>query len=89
MFSLFVEISAHQRRGTRLAESLRGVRGPNTGTPLRSLRPEYSMSIIQSHFGFMLHIVGVKNQRRLLVHRWKTVLCYATSLRPYIYGFSL
>jgi len=55
-------------------KSLRGVRAPNTSSPLRSVRPEYSMSIIQTIFPSRAPHSRGKNHRRLLVHRWKTFL---------------
>jgi len=74
VLSFFFEVYVRQGRVTLPCKSLRGVRAPNTSSPLRSFRPEYSTSNIQSIFHFKLHIVGVKNHRRLLVHRWKTFL---------------
>jgi len=53
-------VGMRQGRVTLACKSLRGVRAPNTSSPLRSVRPEYSMSIIQFIFHLELHIVGVK-----------------------------
>ena len=60
VLSLFFKVRACQGRVTMLLESLRGVSAPNTSSPLRSGRPEYSMSTIGSNFLLKLHIVGVK-----------------------------
>jgi len=48
VLSFSFEVRMRQGRVTWPCRSLRGVRAPNTSSPLRSVRPEYSMSIIQS-----------------------------------------
>ena len=89
VLSFFFEVRVHQGRVTLPCKSLRGVRVPNTSSPLRSVRPEYSMSIIQSIFHLELHIVGVKTTRVYLSTDGKPFLCYWTSPTPGIPGLSL
>jgi len=48
VLSFSFKVRMRQGRVTLPCKSLRGVRAPNTSSPLRSVRPEYSMSIIQS-----------------------------------------
>jgi len=86
-FSL--EVRMRQGRVTLPCKSLRGVGAPNTSSPLRRVRPEYSMSIIQSIFHLLLHKVGVKTAGLYLSTDGKPFLCYSTSLRPGISGFTL
>jgi len=57
---LFLEDCAHEGRVTLPGKSLRGFRALKTSSPLRSIRAEYSLSIIQSNFLLKLHIVEVK-----------------------------
>jgi len=89
VLSFSFEVGMRQGRVTLPCKSLRGVRAPNTSSPLRSVRPEYSMSIIQSIFHLELHIVGVKTTSVYLSTDGKPFLCYSTSLGPGISGFSL
>ena len=63
-----------QGRVTFTCKSLRGVRAPNTSSPLRSVRPEYSMSIIQFYLPFRAPHSRGKNHQPLLVHSWKAFL---------------
>jgi len=74
-------VLACQGRVTLPCKSLRGVRVPNTSSPLRSVRPEYTMSIIQSIFRFQVPHMRGKSHQRLLVHRWKTRLMLLNLLR--------
>jgi len=74
LLSFSFEVRSCQGRVTLSYKSLRGVRALNTISPLRSVCPEYSMSIIQSFHLFRALHSRVKNHRRLLVHRWKTFL---------------
>jgi len=89
VLSFSFKVRACQGRVTLHCKSLRGVRAPNMSSPLRSVRPEYSRSIIQSIFNFELHIVGVKTTSVNLSTNGKSFLCYSTSLGPGISGFSL
>jgi len=89
VLSFSFEVGVHQGRVTLPCKSLRGVRAPNTSSPLRSVGPEYSMSIIQFIFLFELYIVGVKTTSVCLSTDGKPFLCYSTSLGPSISGFSL
>jgi len=89
VLSFSFEVRLRQGRVTLPCKSLRGVRAPNTSSPLRSFRPEYSMSIIQSIFHLELHIVGVKTTSVYLSTVGKPFLCYSTSPGPGISGFSL
>jgi len=59
VLSFSFEVCVRQGRVTLPCKSLRGVRAPNTSSPLRTVRPECSTSIIQSIFLFKLHIVAV------------------------------
>ena len=81
-------VRACQGRVTLPYKSFRGVRALNTSSPLRSVRPEYSMSIIQSIFHLELHIVEVKTTSVYLSSDGKPFLCYWTSLGPGISGLS-
>jgi len=89
VLSFFFEVRVREGRVTLPCKSLRGVRAPNTSSPRRSLRPEYSMFIIQFIFHLELHIVGVKTTSVYLSTDGKPFLCYSTSLGPGISGFSL
>ena len=60
VLSFSFEVGVRQGRVTWPCKSLPGVRSPNMSSPLRSVRPEYSMSIIQSIFHLKLNIVGEK-----------------------------
>jgi len=74
LLSFSFEVGVRQGWVTLPWKSLRGVLAPNSSFPLRSVLPEYSMSII--HFLYLfraLHRTG-KNHPRSLVHRWKTDL---------------
>jgi len=74
LLSFSFEVGVRQGRVTLPWKCLRGVRAANSSFPLRSVLPEYSMSII--HFLYLfraLHRTG-KNHPRSLVHRWKTDL---------------
>jgi len=83
------EVGMRQGRVTLPCESLRAVRAPNTSSPLRSVRPEYSMSIIESIFHLELHIVGVKTTSVYLSTGGNPFLSYSTSPGHGISGFSL
>jgi len=89
VFSFSFEVRVCQGRVTLPCKSLRGVRAPNTSSPLRSVLPEYSMSIIQSIFHLELHIVGVKTTSVYLSTDGKPFFCHSTSLGPGISAFSL
>jgi len=89
VLSFSFEVGVRQGRVTLPCKSLRGVRAPNTSSPLRSVRPEYSMSIIKSIFNLELHMVGVKTTSVYLSTDGKPSVCYSTSLGPGISGFSL
>jgi len=89
VLSFSFEVRMRQGRVTLPCKSLRGVRPPNMSSPLRSVRPECSMSIIQSIFLFELYIVGVKTTSVCLSTDGKPFLCHSTSLGPGISGFSL
>ena len=89
VLSFSFEVRMRQGRVTLPCKSLRGVRSPNTSSPLRSVRPQYSMSIIQSIFDLELHIVGVKPTGVYLSTDGKPCLCYSTSPGPGLSGFSL
>ena len=89
LLSFSFEVRACHGRVTLLCKSLQRVSAPNTSSPLRSLRPEYSLSIIQSILHLELHIVGVKTTRVYLSTHGKPVLCYLTFLGPAISAFSL
>jgi len=73
-FSCSFAVRVRQGRLTLPCKSIRGVRGPNTSPPLRSVRSEYSMSIIQVYLPFRAPHSRGKNHHLLLVHRWKTIL---------------
>jgi len=74
VLSFSFKVGLHQGRVALPCTSLRGVRAPNTSSPLRTVRPEYSVSIIQFFHPFrVLHSRG-KNHRRFPVHQWKTFL---------------
>jgi len=89
VLSFSIEVRVCQGRVTLRGKSLRGVWAPNTSSPLPSVRPEYSMSIIQSIFRLELHTVGVKPASVYLCTDGKSFLCYSTSRGPAISGFSL
>jgi len=89
VLSFSFEVRVRQGRVTCPYKSLRGVRAPNTSSPLRSVRPEYSMSIIQSISHRELQIGGVKTTSLYWSTDGKPFLCYSTSLGPGISGFSL
>jgi len=89
VLSFSFEVRMRQGTVTLPCKPLRGVRAPNTSSPLRSVRPEYSMSIIQSIFRLELHIAGVKTTRVYLSTDGKPCLCYLTSPGPGISGLSL
>jgi len=89
VLSFSFEHRVRQGRVTLPCKSLRRVCVPNTSSPLRSVRPEYSMSIIQPILHFELHIVGVKTTSVYLSTDGKPFLCYSTSLGPGISGLSL
>jgi len=89
VLSFSFEVGMRQGRVTLPCKSLRGVRAPKTSSPLRSVGPEYSMSIIQFIFHLELHIVGVKTTSVYLSTNGKPFLCYPTSLGPGISVFSL
>jgi len=89
VLSFFFEVRVREGRVTLPCKSLRGVRAPNTSSPLRSVRPKYSMFIIQFIFHLELHIVGVKTTSVYLSTDGKPFLYYSTSLGPSISGFSL
>jgi len=74
VLSFSFEVPVREGRVTLPCKSLRGVRAPNTSSPLQSVRPEYSMFIIQFFFHFRAPHIRGKNHQRLLVHRWKTFL---------------
>ena len=78
-----------QGRVTLPRTSLRGVRAPNTSSTLRSVPPEYSMSIIQSIFHLEVHIVRVKTTSVYLSTDGKPLVCDSTSPGPGISGFPL
>ena len=88
MLSFSFEVCACQGRVTLPCKSFRGVRVSNTSSPLRSVRPKYPMSIIQSIFHFELHIVGLKTTSIYFSTDGKHFLCYSTSLGPGISGLS-
>jgi len=73
VLSFSFEVRVRQGRVTLPCKSLRGVRAPNTSSPLRSVRPEYSVYYTICLPSRDPHSRG-KNHRRLLVHRWKTFL---------------
>jgi len=87
--SFSFKVRACQGRVTLPRESSQGVRAPNTSSPLQSVRPEYSMSIIQSMFRLKLHIVGVKTTGVYLSTDGKPFICYFTFRGPGISRFSL
>jgi len=89
VLSFSFEVGMRQGRVTLPCKSLRGIRAPNTSSPPPSLRPEYSMSIIQFIFHLELHRVGVKTTSVYLSTDGKPLLCYSTSLGPGISGFCL
>jgi len=89
VLSFSLGVGVRQGRVTLPCKSLRGVRAPNTSSPLRSVRPEYSMSIIQSLFHLELYIVGVKTTGVCLSTDGKPFLCHSTSLGLGLSGFSL
>jgi len=89
VLSFSFEVGVRQGRATLPGKSLPGVRAPNTSSSLRSVRAEYSMSIIQSIFHLELQIVAVKTTSVYLSTDGKSFLCYSTSLGPGISGFSL
>jgi len=75
VLSFSFEVCVRQGRVTFPCTSLRGVRAPNTSSPLRSVRPVYSMSIIQSVFHLELPIVGLKTTSVYLSTDGKPFLC--------------
>jgi len=89
VLSFSLKVRACQGRVTLPCKPLRGVRASNTSSPLRSVCPEYSMSIIQSIFHIELHIVGVNTTRVYLSTDGKPFLCHSTSVEPGISGLSL
>jgi len=89
VLSYSFEVGVRLGRVTLPCKCLRGVRADNTSSPLRSVRPEYTMSIIQSTFHLELHIVSVKTTSVYLSTDGKPFLCYSTSLGPGISGFSV
>jgi len=89
VLSFSFEVHACRGRVTLPCKSFRGVCAPNTSSPLRSVRPEYSVFIIQSILHLELHIVEVKTTSVYLSTDGKPLLCYTTSLVPGIFEFSL
>ena len=89
VISFSFEIRACQGRLSLPCKSLQGIRAPNASSPLRSVRPEYSTSIIQSIFHLELHIAGVKTRSVYLSTNRNPFLGYWTSPGPGISGFSL
>jgi len=89
VISFSFEVRACQGRLSLPCKSLRGIRAPNMSSPHRSVRPEYSMSIIQSIFHLELHIVGVKTRSVYLSTNREPVLGYSTCPGPGLSGLSL
>jgi len=89
VLSFSFAVGVNQGRVSLSCKSLRGVHAPNRSSPVRSVRPEYSMSIIQSvHLFRALNRRG-KNYPLCLPTDGKPFLCHSTSLGPGISGFSL
>jgi len=82
VLSFSFQAHACQGRVTLPYDFLWGVRAPNTRSPLRSVPPDYSISIIQSNFPLALHIVGVKTTSVCLATNGKPFICYSTSPGP-------
>ena len=74
VLSFSFKVRVRQGRVTLPCESLGGVRVPNTTSPFRSVRPEYSMSIYTIYLPSRALNSRGKNHQRLLVHRGKTFL---------------
>jgi len=89
VLSFLFEVRVRQGRVTLPCQFLREVRAPNTSSPLRSVRPEYSMSIIQSIFHIELHIVGAKTTGLYLSTDGKPFLCHSNSPGSGISAFCL
>jgi len=89
VLSFSFKVRVRQGRVTLPCNSFRGVRAPNTSSSHQSVRPEYSMSIIQFIFDLELHIVGAKTTGVYWSADGNPFLCYSTSLGPGISGLSL
>jgi len=89
VLSFSFEDRACQCRVTLPCKSVTGVCAPYTSSSLRSVRSDYSTSIIQSIFRLKLHIVEVKTTGVYLSTDGKCFLCYSTSPGLSISGFSL
>jgi len=68
VLSFSFEVGVRQGRVTLPWKSLRGVRAPNTRSPLRSLRHEYSMAYYTIYLPSRAPHSKGKNHQRLLVH---------------------
>jgi len=74
VLSFSFEVRVRQRRVTLRCKSSRGLRAANMSSPLRSVLPEYTMSIYTIYFPSRAPYNRGKIHRRLHVHRWKTFL---------------
>jgi len=86
---LFFSFEVHGCQGsvTLPSKSLQGVHAPNTSSPLRSVRPEYSRSIIQYNFRLKLHTVGVKTIGVCLLTAGKPIYVTRPLVGPAFPGF--